>query len=431
MRLLTIVAAVMSALTIITNRKPLDLRFAILFIPKLVAGGLTPLWALIGLSGAFYNLLRRRPLYVLTGALASFLSIRHIRLVTRSQDYLFDESFGPGWEEQIAAEKQSRMLGSRYTPIMPDPRGGYRWQREVTFGQSPKTGNDLLCDTWQCPECIEPSGLGIIYLHGSAWHYLDKDFMTRSFFRHLASQGHMVMDVAYTLAPHADIQEMLGEVKRAIAWLKENHQRYGINPERIVLMGGSAGGHLSLLAGYTPNHPELQPAGLAADTSVHAIVCYYGFADMVETYYYIQPDPTMVGHRTWSMTNWLMRAMEPFLRRVRLVPGLGGWEDPDLWCKNLFGGTPEEVFEAYKLASPISHVNATSPPTLFVQGAHDLGGMVGQIKRLHRVMRQEGATGIYLELPETDHAFDIFFPRISPSAQTATYYVERFLALIS
>jgi len=430
MRLLTIVAAVMSLLTVISNRKPLDLRFSILFLPKMLAGGLTPLWAVIGFVGAAYNLLRRRPFYVLTGLLAGYVSVRHINLVTRNQDTLFDMAFGRDWKQRIPAERRGRMLAGRYTPIMPDPHGGYRWQREVAFCIAPQTGDELLCDIWQCPECIEPSGLGIIYFHGSAWHYMDKDFMTRPFFRHLASQGHLIMDAGYTLAPKANIQEMAGDVKRAIAWLKANGERYGVNPERIVLMGGSAGGHLSLLAGFTPNLPELQPADVTTDTSVRAVICYYGFADMVETYYHLQPDPTVIDHRSWRLANKIMTAIEPLLQTIRFVPAAGQWETPGLWFDNLFGGSPDEAFEAYKLGSPISHVNADSPPTLFLQGAHDIGGMVNQIKRLHRVMRQEGATAVYLELPDTDHAFDIFFPRISPAAQTATYYVERFLALV-
>ena len=222
MRLLTIMAAVMSLLTVLSNRRPVDLRLSFLFLVKGLAGGLSPVLAVIGLVGATYNLLRRRPFYVLTGLLASYVSVRHIRLVTSSKDYLFDAAFGRDWEQRIPAERQGRMLSSRYTPVTPDPRGGYRWQRQVAFGTAPQSGEDLLCDIWQCPECIQPSGLGIIYLHGSAWHYLDKDVMTRPFFRHLASQGHLVMDAAYTLAPQADIKEMVGDVKRGIAWLKAN-----------------------------------------------------------------------------------------------------------------------------------------------------------------------------------------------------------------
>ncbi len=430
MRFLTFLSAVMSLLTLIPNRKPLNLRFVLLILPKLVTGSLTPVWALLGAIGAVYNLFRLRPFYFFSGLLASLLSIRHIRLVSQSQDFLFDRAFGPGWQSRIPEERRQNMLQSRYMPLAPIPPLDYRWRRNVPFWKSPTTGLDLLCDLWLPPEGIKRSGLGIIYLHGSAWHYFDKDVGTRPFFRHLVGQGHMIMDVAYSLAPQVDMECIVCDVKRAIAWLKEHSEALGVNPERIVLIGGSAGGHLSLLAGYAPNHPRLEPADVQADTSVHAVVCYYGIADLLEMYYYLQPDPTDTGRRTWTGFNRLMLRLEPLLHRLRFVPPVTSWQDPDRWFINLLGGTPDEEFEAYKLASPISHVNGDSPPTLFIQGAHDMGGMPGQIKRLHRILVQMGATGIYLELPETDHGFDMLFPRLSPAAQTATYYVERFLALV-
>ena len=48
-------------------------------------------------------------------------------------------------------------------------------------------------------------------------------------FRHLAAQGHVVMDVSYRLAPEADLLGMVGDVKRSVAWLKANAARYGVD----------------------------------------------------------------------------------------------------------------------------------------------------------------------------------------------------------
>jgi acetyl esterase/lipase len=102
-----------------------------------------------------------------------------------------------------------------------------------------------LCDVWQPPDGVPGSGLAFIYFHSSAWYLLDKDFGTRPFFRHLAQQGHVVMDVAYRLAPEADMTGMLGDIKRAVVWMKDNAARLMVNPQRVVVGGGSAGGHLS------------------------------------------------------------------------------------------------------------------------------------------------------------------------------------------
>ena len=66
------------------------------------------------------------------------------------------------------------------------------------------------------------------------------------------------MDVAYSLAPGADLNRMLGDVKQAIVWMKTHALEYKINPDRIVLMGVSGGAHLALLAAYAPDHPAFQ-----------------------------------------------------------------------------------------------------------------------------------------------------------------------------
>jgi acetyl esterase/lipase len=88
----------------------------------------------------------------------------------------------------------------------------------------------------------------VVYLHGSAWCMLDKDVGTRPLFRHLAAQGH----VAYWLFPETDLPGMVADAKRALAWMKHHAADLQVRPDRVVVAGGSAGGHLGLLAAYAP-----------------------------------------------------------------------------------------------------------------------------------------------------------------------------------
>jgi acetyl esterase/lipase len=113
-----------------------------------------------------------------------------------------------------------------------------RVQRDISFWTPPERERPLLCDIWQPAVEVPLSGLGLVYLHGSAWTLLDKDCGTRTLFRHLVAQGHVVMDVAYRLYPETDIAGMVGDAKRAVAWLKANAAEYSVDPDRIVL-GGS------------------------------------------------------------------------------------------------------------------------------------------------------------------------------------------------
>jgi acetyl esterase/lipase len=162
------------------------------------------------------------------------------------------------------------MLLCRWSPVPfrdPDPRV----ERDVAFATIPGTDRKLLVDLWLPPQGVAPSGVALIFFHGSAWHFFDKGIGMDPTFRHLAAQGHVVMDVSYRLAPEANLPGMVGDVKRSVAWMKANSARYGVNPERVVAGGASAGGQIAMLAAYSPGLAEFTPPELTgADTSVHA-----------------------------------------------------------------------------------------------------------------------------------------------------------------
>ena len=114
---------------------------------------------------------------------------------------------------------------------------------------------------------------------------MDKDIGTRPLFRHLAAQGHVIVDVAYRLFPETDLPGMVADARRALAWVKHHAADLQVQPNRIVLAGGSAGGHLALLAAYTHDDPTLTPAELAgSDPRVCGVVSLYGQADLAAHY---------------------------------------------------------------------------------------------------------------------------------------------------
>ena len=260
---MTILAYLLSGLALLMSFLLVmkQLRFPLSFwvwFPKLIAGALSPYLAIMGLVGALIGAIAQAPWAVPMGILGAGVMIWYVWRCTRAHDG-FDKAFGAGWTDQIQPEDARNMVKRRWSPYLKmkaSPESG--WERDVPFGMVPGTDRQLLCDLWR-PADGEVSGLAFIYIHGGAWYFMDKDMGTRPFFRHLAAQGHTVMDVSYRLCPEADIYGMVGDVKRAIAWMKANADRYGVNPDKIVIAGASAGGHLAQLAGYTPHHSELMP----------------------------------------------------------------------------------------------------------------------------------------------------------------------------
>jgi acetyl esterase/lipase len=183
-------------------------------------------------------------------------------------------------------------------------------------------------------------------------------------------------------------------------------------------MGGSAGGHLALLAGYTPDHPKLDPVGLDNDTSVHGVVSYYGPPNLRAQFDRFNELPGLTGSTRFERI--LMNYLEiRFGFEPLPVHGL---------LPEFLGGTPSEVPELYDLGSPSIHVDQDCPPTLLLQGLHDFSGVAPEVRKLYHALRRVRCSVFLLEFPDTDHGFDLYQPNWSPAAQAATYVTERFLA---
>ncbi|MCB0630700.1 MAG: alpha/beta hydrolase [Saprospiraceae bacterium] len=368
---------------------------------------------------------------MLLGGTGALIYWYHIVFITRASETEtgFTAAFGPQWEEQFPPKVRDRFLAGRYVlqlPKVADPV----FEQDLVFYTLPGTDRHLLCDIWQPPNQISRSGLALIYLHGSAWTLLDKDFGTRTFFRHLTNQGHVVMDVAYRLFPETDMMGMVHDAKHAIAWLKAQAEVYQIDPERMVIAGGSAGGHIALLAAYTDQNDQFTPDDLAGkDLSVQSVISLYGPTDLSATYYHTAQHLNSKSalsqgeeHTENGRPSWMEKKMGANFKRL----GFDKKVEPGMLAPTL-GGTPDDVEEIYRLFSPLTHVHEACPPTLLIQGEHDIIVPVRSNIELYERLHKAGIPAVLHLLPQCDHAFDLILPKISPSAQNAYYDIERFL----
>jgi len=404
-------AFLMSLLFLIQTKNPLG-WFVLIF--KLAPGALSPIWTIMGVAGAVIGLVYQALWAVPIGIIGTGMMIWYIWRGTRNHRE-FENAFGSSWKYRISPQQAKKMVQKRwsiYLKMKASPETV--WEHDIPFYTIPGTDRQLLCDIWR-PANGQVSGLAFIYYHGGGWTTFDKDFGTRPFFHHLVAQGHTVMDVAYRLCPEVDIYGMIGDVKRAIAWMKDNASRYGVNPERVVIGGASAGGHLAQLAGYAHGHPVLTPEDLmSVDLSVCGVISYYGPTDLLAMYQHMnlqklegQP-PVPIGTK--------VDPKKAFGYAGRLDILLGGW--------------PKDVPNMYQLTSPITHVHPDCPPTLLIQGKQDFVTSVDATCALHTKLVDAGVPAINIVFPCTDHAFDILLPQMNPAAQSALYDVDRFLALL-
>ena len=201
----------------------------------------------------------------------------------------------------------------------------------------------------------------MIQVHGGGWLAGSRYEQGIPLLNHLASIGWVGFNIDYRLSPQATFPDHIVDVKRAIAWVRENAEELGIDPEMICITGGSAGGHLTALAGLTENDPAYQPGFEDADTSLAAAVPFYGVYDLTNSngLYYPQ------------MRDWVLEQI-------------------------VFKRPFADAEQLYRDASPSFRVHADAPPFLVIHGDRDTLVPVGDardfVERLRAVSPARSAT---------------------------------------
>lgn len=102
----------------------------------------------------------------------------------------------------------------------------------------------------------------------------------------LAEHGYVAATITYRLAPKYQFPAAVHDTKAAVRWMRANAKTYHVDPKRIGVTGGSAGGHLAQFLGVTANVPQFEGTGGNADQSsaVTCVVNVYGPSDFTKSY---------------------------------------------------------------------------------------------------------------------------------------------------
>ena len=228
-------------------------------------------------------------------------------------------------------------------------------------------------------DLARPDGEGpypaIVFIHGGGWRGGNRAAYRREI-EEAARRGYVAVTVSYRLTQPDDQRKarypfpaQVHDVKCAIRWLRANAAEYRVDPDRIGVTGGSAGGHLSLMLGVTDESAGLEGDGCHSDQSsrVQAVVNVFGPTDMLHL------------HKT-------SEGAAPIVA-------------------SFLGGEPDQVEDAYRDASPITYVDGDDPPILTIHGTADTLVPPDQAERFDAAMKKAGAKHKLLLLEEQGHGF--------------------------
>jgi acetyl esterase/lipase len=235
----------------------------------------------------------------------------------------------------------------------------------------------------------------IYYLHGGAWTFGDKREQGRPMLHEFVRRGWIVVASNYRLAPRFPWPAQIEDATRALGWIKKNIRTYGGDPHRVVVAGGSAGGHLASLLALSAKDPSWRPKEMSdvTDWTVRGTLSFYGVLEM-----------------TGDEAHWrgLGRGIRLLLER-RVVQ------------------VPYEGHESLYLSlSPYELITPDSPPFFVVQGVNDTLVEVNVARAFVAKYRSVAFAPVYyVELPFTQHAFDVTAsPRTSATTRAAVAFAE-------
>jgi acetyl esterase/lipase len=225
-------------------------------------------------------------------------------------------------------------------------RLAFRVDRDVVYGRVGAT--PLLLDLYR-PHGESPSLLPlVVYLHGGGWYTGDK---SRPPLRDMARRGVAVASVDYRLSGVAPFPAAVEDAKCAVRFLRANAARYGLDPERIGVMGASAGGQLALLLAFT-------------SSGVRCACAWFAPTDF-----------------------------------TRPLEGVGNA------LPLYLGGTLAERRDTYVAASPITHATTGAPPILLVHGDRDSTVPLEQSEILLARLEALGVAAELVVVEDAEHSF--------------------------
>lgn len=230
-------------------------------------------------------------------------------------------------------------------------------------------GKSLQLDIYRSRRLTEPAPL-LVFIHGGGWKNGERsDYLP--YLIPFAMKGYVTATVSYRLLADSIYPACIEDITDAVRWFCSNGGNYGYDPGRIALIGGSAGGHLSTLAGYgwkkSGQYPCLpQGRDTVNECRVKAVVDIYGPVDLTTDYARSHPLVTA-----------------------------------------LIGHSYEEAPDLYSNASPVTYLDRNDPPTLILHGTSDSLVPVSQSDDLKKSLDSLGIPCTYYRLPLWPHSMDI------------------------
>jgi acetyl esterase/lipase len=236
-------------------------------------------------------------------------------------------------------------------PVAAAQEPNYTRTEDVIYGR--KFGLAMTMDVFAPKDKEKANGKGIIWCVSGGW-YSSKESVNVNLAKAFVDRGYVVFEVVHGSTPKFTIPEVLEDMHRAVRFIKANAKKYNVDPDKLGIAGGSAGGHLSLMQGCAPKDGDpkaADPVNRQA-SKVAAVACFFPPTDFLN---YGKEGNVALGEGT--------------LKGFR--PPFDFWERDKETNKLVVIEDPEKRKAIGKQISPAYHVTKDSAPALIIHGDAD------------------------------------------------------------
>ncbi len=263
----------------------------------------------------------------------------------------------------------------------------------------------------------------VVWIHGGALILGHREGISRRVRKATLEAGYCLVSIDYRLAPETQLPAIIKDIEDAFQWIDEQGPKlFQADVSRIAVIGGSAGGYLTLMSGYRVTHRP------------RVLIAFWGYGDLIGDWYSSPSSHARHQRIKLSKDQAWQQVNGPPISDARHRTGDGGafyqyCRQHGEWPRAVSGWNPHTEGEKFAPYMPVRNVTADFPPTLMIHGTKDTDVPHEQSMMMADEFRKHGVEHQLISIRDGEHGLAGGNPKqIDAAYEAAFQFLERHLS---